>query len=77
MSLPDYFFWGEMKMHLKENPTRTSIDLMQTAITWTEKEEAQMAAPSRSHTRAAAAAEGLCPSLTLEALHRAIQDLAA
>ncbi|KAJ8346843.1 hypothetical protein SKAU_G00282440 [Synaphobranchus kaupii] len=81
LGLCDDFLRREMKRKVKEDKDPSFIQLMQTAITWSEEEEVPAATPSggASRTRGvvnAATAKDVPPPCTLESLHEALQKLA-
>ena len=79
LGLRDDFLRREMKRQEKAQPALAFLDLMHSAITWSEEEEAPAGAargPVRGAVHATTAEEASSP-LTISSLHEAIQSLAA
>lgn len=82
LGLRDDVLRRDMKREVKQDPGVSFVQLMQSAITWSEEEEMVTTNPLRSTSKPrgtvnAAVAGEVSPPLTLEALHQAIQQLAA
>lgn len=82
LGLRDDILRREMKKRLKEDEKLTFVELMQSAISWSEEEEVQASNGQRcsSHSKGivnvTAAAEKSTSQLTMEMLHKAIQRIA-